>query len=41
MSEISDLPRPWIDASEAPDPSTWPPPAEWRTELVQPIEGSG
>jgi effector-binding domain-containing protein len=27
----------WIDASEEPDPSTWPPPTEWRTELVQPI----
>jgi effector-binding domain-containing protein len=30
----------WIDANKAPDPSTWPPPTEWRTELVQPIEGS-
>lgn len=30
----------WIDASEEPDPSTWPPPAEWRTELVQPIVGN-
>lgn len=30
----------WIDASKVPDPSTWPPPAEWRTELVQPIAGN-
>lgn len=27
----------WIDASQEPDPSSWPPPTEWRTELVQPI----
>ena len=30
----------WIDTSREPDPSIWPPPAEWRTELVQPIVGS-
>ena len=28
----------WIDASHEPDPSSWPAPAEWRTELVQPID---
>ena len=28
----------WIDASKEPDPSTWPPPTEWRTEPGQPIE---
>jgi effector-binding domain-containing protein len=27
----------WIDASREADPATWPPPTEWRTELVQPI----
>jgi effector-binding domain-containing protein len=27
----------WIDAGQKPDPSTWPAPAEWRTELVQPL----
>jgi effector-binding domain-containing protein len=27
----------WIDASRVPDPATWPPPTEWRTELVQPV----
>jgi effector-binding domain-containing protein len=27
----------WIDASQEPNPSTWPPPTEWRTELIQPI----
>jgi len=27
----------WIDLSQEPDPSTWPPPAHWRTELVQPV----
>jgi effector-binding domain-containing protein len=27
----------WIDASQEPDPSTWPPPTEWRTELVRPV----
>jgi effector-binding domain-containing protein len=27
----------WIDAGQEPDPSSWPPPTEWRTELVQPI----
>jgi effector-binding domain-containing protein len=27
----------WIDASQEPDPSSWPAPTEWRTELVQPI----
>jgi effector-binding domain-containing protein len=27
----------WIDPSREPDPATWPPPTEWRTELVQPV----
>jgi effector-binding domain-containing protein len=27
----------WIDPNTEPDPSSWPPPAEWRTELIQPI----
>lgn len=27
----------WIDPSAKPNPATWPPPSEWRTELVQPI----
>jgi GyrI-like small molecule binding domain len=27
----------WIDASRKPDPSGWPLPTEWRTELVQPV----
>jgi effector-binding domain-containing protein len=27
----------WIDASREPDPASWPPPSEWRTELVQPV----
>jgi hypothetical protein len=27
----------WIDASQEPDPSLWPAPTEWRTELVQPL----
>jgi effector-binding domain-containing protein len=27
----------WIDARREPDPSSWPEPAEWRTELVQPV----
>jgi effector-binding domain-containing protein len=27
----------WIDPSVEPDPATWPAPAEWRTQLVQPI----
>jgi effector-binding domain-containing protein len=27
----------WIDPGAEPNPATWPPPAEWRTELVQPI----
>ena len=27
----------WIDPSQEPDPSAWPAPAEWRTELAQPI----
>jgi effector-binding domain-containing protein len=27
----------WIDLSNEPDPAAWPPPTEWRTELVQPI----
>jgi effector-binding domain-containing protein len=27
----------WIDASREPDPSSWPAPTDWRTELVQPV----
>lgn len=27
----------WIEPSVEPDPATWPPPSDWRTELVQPI----
>jgi effector-binding domain-containing protein len=27
----------WIDPNQEPDPSTWPAPTEWRTELVQPV----
>jgi effector-binding domain-containing protein len=27
----------WIDTDREPDPSSWPAPAEWRTELVQPV----
>lgn len=27
----------WIDPRVDPDPATWPPPEEWRAELVQPI----
>ena len=27
----------WIDPSTDPDPANWPPPAEWRCELVQPV----
>ena len=27
----------WIDLTRDPDPATWAPPAEWRTQLVQPI----
>jgi effector-binding domain-containing protein len=27
----------WIDANQEHDPSSWPAPTEWRTELVQPI----
>ena len=27
----------WIDARLEPDPSTWPAPSAWRTQLVQPI----
>jgi hypothetical protein len=29
----------WIDPREEPDPSAWPAPTDWRTELVQPIAG--
>jgi effector-binding domain-containing protein len=31
----------WIDPGLAPDPSAWPAPSEWRTQLVQPIKSSG
>jgi effector-binding domain-containing protein len=27
----------WIDLSSEPDPSAWPAPADWRTQIVQPI----
>ncbi|NRQ40141.1 GyrI-like domain-containing protein [Nonomuraea sp. NN258] len=27
----------WIDLAGEPDPSSWPDPADWRTEIVQPI----
>jgi effector-binding domain-containing protein len=27
----------WIDLGVEPDPSAWPAPSEWRTQLVQPI----
>jgi effector-binding domain-containing protein len=27
----------WIDLSEEPDPSAWPAPSDWRTQLIQPI----
>jgi effector-binding domain-containing protein len=27
----------WIDPRLEPDPSAWPAPSEWRTQLVQPI----
>jgi effector-binding domain-containing protein len=27
----------WIDPASDPGPAGWPPPAEWRCELVQPI----
>jgi effector-binding domain-containing protein len=28
----------WIDLSREPDLSSWPAPADWRTQLVQPIK---
>ena len=28
----------WIDPGLEPDPSAWPAPSEWRTQLVQPIK---
>ena len=28
----------WIDPGVEPDPSAWPAPSEWRTQLVQPIK---
>jgi effector-binding domain-containing protein len=27
----------WIDPTREPNPATWPAPAEWRTQLIQPI----
>jgi effector-binding domain-containing protein len=27
----------WIDLSKEPDPSSWPAPAQWRTQVVQPV----
>ena len=30
----------WIDATVEPDPSGWPPPSDWRTQLIQPIADS-
>jgi effector-binding domain-containing protein len=31
----------WIDPSLEPDPSSWPAPTHWRTELVQPVIDKG
>ena len=28
----------WIDLSREPEPATWPAPADWRTQLVQPVK---
>jgi effector-binding domain-containing protein len=28
----------WIDPALEPNPSAWPAPSEWRTQLVQPIK---
>jgi effector-binding domain-containing protein len=28
----------WIDPALEPNPSAWPPPSEWHTQLVQPIK---
>jgi effector-binding domain-containing protein len=28
----------WIDAAREPNPTKWPPPSVWRTQLVQPIK---
>jgi effector-binding domain-containing protein len=28
----------WIDPGREPDPSAWPAPSEWRTQLIQPIK---
>jgi effector-binding domain-containing protein len=30
----------WIDPDQEPDPSVWPAPSEWRTQLIQPIKPS-
>ncbi|MFI6928675.1 GyrI-like domain-containing protein [Nonomuraea spiralis] len=27
----------WIDLTREPDPSSWPAPADWHTEVVQPL----
>jgi effector-binding domain-containing protein len=27
----------WIDPGADPDPASWPPPADWRCELIQPL----
>jgi effector-binding domain-containing protein len=31
----------WIASGEEPDPSSWPAPTQWRTELVQPVASMG
>jgi effector-binding domain-containing protein len=31
----------WIDPSADPDPASWPPPEEWRAELLQPVASMG
>jgi effector-binding domain-containing protein len=31
----------WIDPSQELEPSSWPAPADWRTELVQPMASMG
>jgi effector-binding domain-containing protein len=28
----------WIDPAAEPDPASWPPPEEWRAEIVQPLQ---
>lgn len=28
----------WIDLSQEPDPASWPAPADWHTQIVQPVK---